>query len=67
MQLTLNNRIIGAACGILAGLVFVIAGWRTFLILVGFGAAGFLIGLLTDARGQISQRMKAFFARIPGS
>jgi len=64
--MTLNGKIIGAAVGLLGGLVFVLAGWRIGLILLGFTLAGFLVGAWLDSREDIKRRVRELIQRASG-
>ena len=48
MRIALNARIVGAAAGLAAGLLFVIGGWRVWLIMMGFLLAGYAVGVWID-------------------
>ncbi|MFC2100103.1 hypothetical protein ACFLSF_04660 [Candidatus Bipolaricaulota bacterium] len=61
--MTLSGRVVGAAIGLLVGLLFVIAGWRIALILLG----GFLVGLLFERRGRFARTARDWFNRLPRS
>lgn len=60
--MTPSGKIIGAAVGLLGGLVFVLAGWRIALILLGLGftLAGCLVGAWLDSREDIRRRVRGF-------
>jgi len=64
MRLTPNARIIGAAVGLLAGLLLVLVGWRILLILAGFALVGFLVGLWLDSREDVVARIQRMFNRL---
>ena len=65
--MTLSGRVVGAAIGLLVGLLFVIAGWRIALILLGFILVGFLVGLLFERRGRFARTARDWFNRLPRS
>ena len=67
MWMTLSARLIGAATGLLIGLLFVIAGWRIALILLGFVLAGFLAGWIYEQRGRLLRKTRDWFNRLPHS
>jgi hypothetical protein len=64
MRLTLNARLIGLAAGALAGLLFVLLGWRGFLVLLAFTLFGLLVGLWLDAQPGVARRLREVFARL---
>ena len=64
MPLTPNARIIGAAVGLLAGLLLVLVGWRILLILAGFVLVGFLVGLWLDSREDVVARIQRVVNRL---
>ncbi len=64
MRLTPNARIIGAAVGLLAGLLLVLVGWRILLILAGFALVGFLVGLWLDSREDVMARIQRALNRL---
>jgi hypothetical protein len=64
MPLTLTGRFLGLAFGALAGLLFVLLGWRSFLILLAFTAFGFLVGLWIDAQPGLARRIRESFTRL---
>ncbi|RLE34781.1 hypothetical protein DRJ24_03405 [Candidatus Acetothermia bacterium] len=59
-----DPKLIGAAVGILAGILLLAGGWRAFLILLGFGVAGYIAGSLFESRREIAIRMKDAIARL---
>jgi len=64
--MTVSGKLVGAAVGLLVGLVFVLAGWRIALILLGFSLAGLLVGVWLDSREDIKRRVRAFIERASG-
>lgn len=67
MWMTLSVRLVGAAVGFLVGLLFVIAGWRIALILLGFITAGFLVGWIFEQRGRLAGMARDWSNRLPRS
>ena len=67
MNMTPNAKIIGVAIGLLVGLLFVLVGWRIVLILLGFAAAGFVVGMWLDSREDVKRRLKRLFQRLFGT
>jgi len=67
MNLLLNGKSVGAVGGFVVGLLFVLAGWRIALILLGLCGAGFLVGMWFDSRGDVNRAVRAFFRRLSGS
>ena len=64
MRLTLNARIIGIGAGAVAGLLFVLLGWRGFLILLAFTLFGLLVGLWLDTQPEVTHRLREVFTRL---
>ena len=64
MRLTLNGRIVGIGSGAVAGLLFVLLGWRGFLILLAFTLFGLLVGLWLDTQPGIIHRLREVFTRL---
>lgn len=64
MPVMLNARIIGLAVGALAGLLFVLLGWQSFLILLGFALVGLLIGFWLDATPSALRKLREAFLRL---
>jgi len=64
MNQALSPRSVGAAVGLLAGILLLVGGWRAFLILLGFGLAGYIVGLLFESRRGLAVRMKGAIARL---
>ena len=64
MRFTLNGKLIGLAAGLIAGLMFVLIGWRAFLILVGFILLGLLVGAWVDSSVTIKHRLKRLIDRL---
>ena len=58
MRLALNGKLIGLACGLVAGLLFVFIGWKAFLILLGFILLGLFIGAWVDSHQNVKRRVK---------
>ncbi|MGB2983457.1 MAG: hypothetical protein WBC63_06285 [Candidatus Bipolaricaulia bacterium] len=64
MHLTLNGRIIGICSGFFAGLLFVLFGWRLFLILLAFTLFGLLVGLWMDTQPGIARQLRETLRRL---
>lgn len=64
MHLTLNARLVGLGVGIAAGLLFVLLGWRSFLILLAFSLFGLLVGFWLDARPALLKRVIDALSRL---
>jgi uncharacterized membrane protein len=64
MRLTLNAKLIGLGLGLIAGLLFVFLGWKSFLILLGFILLGFAIGSWVDSRENVKRRLKKLTDRV---
>ena len=64
MRFALNAKTVGLAAGVLAGLLFVLLGWRAFLILLAFTLFGFVLGIWLDAQPRLLQRIREAFARL---
>jgi len=64
MRLTLNARVVGLAIGAICGLLFVLLGWQSFLIFLGFALAGLLIGLWLDATPAALRRFREAISRL---
>ena len=67
MNWTPNGKLLGVAIGLLIGLLFVLVGWRIVLILLGFAAAGFLVGMWLDSREDVKRRLRQWMQRLFGS
>jgi len=65
--MTLSARVIGAAAGLLVGLLFIVAGWRLALILLGFILVGFLAGWLFERRERVLRNVRDWLNRLPRS
>jgi len=64
MRVTLNGKLVGLASGTLAGLLFVVLGWRGFLILLAFALFGLLVGLWLDSQPGVARRLREVFTRF---
>ena len=64
MRVTLNAKLLGLAAGTLAGLLFVVLGWRGFLILLAFALFGLLVGLWLDSQPGVTRRLREVFTRF---
>ncbi len=62
----LTNRWIGLIAGLVAGALLILAGWRVFLILLGFAVAGYITGMYLESRTDVIARVHAFFDRLFG-
>ncbi len=67
MRLPLTGKLIGLVSGLVGGLLFVILGWKAFLILLGFVLLGLLLGAWADAHERITRRLKQLLARLLGT
>jgi len=67
MQMILNAKIIGVVIGLVVGLLFVLVGWRTVLILLGFTVVGFLVGMWLDSREDVKRRLRRLIQRLFGT
>jgi len=66
MRISLNWKLAGIAAGVACGLLFLLLGWKAFLILVAFTALGFCLGAWADDGARIRKRVRAFVNRILG-
>jgi uncharacterized membrane protein len=64
MRFTLNAKVIGLVLGLVAGLLFVFLGWKSFLILSGFILLGFSVGSWVDSREDVKRRLKKLTDRV---
>lgn len=64
MHLTWTGRVVGLLAGVVAGLLFVLLGWRSFLILLGFTLFGLLVGLWIDSQPELARRMREGLTRL---
>jgi hypothetical protein len=64
MRLMLNGKVIGIGAGAIAGLLFVLLGWRGFLILLAFALFGLLVGLWLDTQPGITRRLREVFTHL---
>ncbi len=55
---------IGAVAGLAIGLLFVVLGWRAVLILLGFTAAGWALGLWIESREDVKHRLQRWIQRL---
>jgi uncharacterized membrane protein len=60
----LNAKTFGAVGGFILGLIFVLAGWKAFLILLGFTLAGLAIGIWLDSREGVSESIRSAVDRL---
>jgi len=67
MRIPLSGKLIGLSAGLVAGLLFVILGWRAFLILLGFVLIGLVLGAWVDSHERIMLRLKQWIARMLGT
>lgn len=67
MRIPLSGKLIGLFAGLVAGLLFVILGWRAFLILLGFVLIGLVLGAWVDSHERIMRRLKQWIARMLGT
>jgi len=64
MRLTLNAKVVGLAVGALSGLLFVVLGWQSFLILLGFALFGFLVGMWLDLTPSALRKLREALSRL---
>jgi uncharacterized membrane protein len=64
MHPTLTGRLVGLVGGAVAGLLFVLLGWRSFLILLAFTLCGLLIGHWIDSQPGLTSRLREAFTRL---
>ena len=64
MRLTLNAKVVGMGVGSLLGLLFVLLGWRSFLIFLGFAFFGFLVGFWLDMTPTALRRLREALVRL---
>ncbi len=67
MRIALNAKILGLASGGIAGLLFVLLGWRSFLILLAFTLFGLCLGMWLDAQPGLARRLREVFTRFLSS
>ena len=60
----LTARFLGLIIGFLAGLMFIIAGWRAFLILIAFSVAGYLVGAWWESEEGMGERLHDLYQRL---
>jgi len=60
----LSARVIGLAAGLLAGLLLVLVGWKILFVLLGFGAAGYLVGACLESREDVHRRLRELANRL---
>jgi uncharacterized membrane protein len=63
MRLTVNGKLVGLGIGLMVGLLFIILGWKAFLILLGFLMMGLLLGAWADSREHLKRRLRQYFDR----
>ena len=66
MNWTPNAKTVGAMVGLVIGLLFVVLGWKAFLILLGFVLAGLAIGLWLDSSEEVKRRVQGLARRLFG-
>jgi len=64
MRIALNAKLVGLGSGAIAGLLFVLLGWRSFLILLAFTLFGLCLGLWIDAQPGLARRIREVFERL---
>ena len=64
IRITPTARLIGLLGGFLASLVFVVAGWLAFLILLAFTAAGYLVGAFVESPENVGRRVRGAIDRL---
>jgi uncharacterized membrane protein len=60
----LSAKTIGAVGGFIVGLVFILAGWKAFLILLGFTLFGLAIGYWLDSREGVTESIRRAVDRL---
>jgi len=60
----MTGRLFGLASGVVAGLLFVLLGWRSFLILLGFALFGLAVGFWIDTQPGLARRIRESFTRL---
>jgi len=64
MRLTLNAKVLGLLIGAICGLLFVLLGWRSFLIFLAFAAFGLLVGLWLDLTPAVLRKVRDALTRF---
>jgi len=64
MHLIWTGKIVGLLAGVIAGLLFVLLGWRSFLILLAFTLFGLLVGLWIDSQPELARRLREGLTRL---
>jgi len=64
MHLIWTGKIVGLLAGVVAGLLFVLLGWRSFLILLAFTLFGLLVGLWIDSQPELARRLREGLTRL---
>jgi len=59
-----TGKIVGLLAGVIAGLLFVLLGWRSFLILLAFTLFGLLVGLWIDSQPELARRLREGLTRL---
>jgi len=59
-----NPRLLGVLGGLLAGILLVLAGWRVLLILLAFGAGGYLLGAHLGTWEDLPLWLRRLYRRI---
>jgi len=67
MWMRLSPALIGAAVGLVVGLLFVLAGWRIALILLAFVLAGLLVGWIYERRDAWRRKIRDWSDQLPRS
>ena len=64
MHLIWTGKVVGLLTGVVAGLLFVLLGWRSFLILLAFTLFGLLVGLWIDSQPELARRLREGLTRL---
>ena len=64
MRLAWNGKTVGLAAGAVAGLLFVLLGWKAFLILLAFTVFGLVVGFWVDSQPGMTRRLREVLSRL---
>lgn len=64
MNILMSPRLIGLLVGLLIGILFVVVGWRIVLILLAFGAGGYVVGVCLEPGSGLSVKLRRIYISL---